>query len=569
MECYAAALKTKQLGETLAIETPEGLIEKEPTQRVEPIEDLMEIDLDEEGIGKKHRLNEDPSFKPIRQKRRVFTPERNRAISQEVEKLLKADFIREVQCPHWLSNVVLVKKTNGKWRLCVDFTNLNKACPNDSFLLLRIDMLVEGTTGHELLSFIDAYSGYNQIPMYAPDSEKTSFITDKGLYCYKVMPFGLKNAGVTYQRLVNTMFKQQVGRNIKVYMDDMLVKSLKAKDHFVDLHESFDVLRAYKMQLNPNKKCLWGILGKIYGVYEERYPAIEKLAFALVVAARKLRPYFQAQTMIVLTDQPLRQILYKPETSGRLMKWSVEFELSFPQKEDEVITSEMNHETQLGDTWSLYVDGSSTARACGAGLVLISPEGENLKYALRFGFKATNNEAEYEALIAGLKLAKAFRVQHLKVFTDSQLVTGIENENTDALARLATTVELKNTKAIPLEYLEKPSILEEYEEINQLEPGLEWANSIIKYIMYGELPQDLVEAQKVRIRAPRYTFMNGVLYKRGFFLPFLRYVSTEEAHYTMKEIHEGVCGNYAGGRSLANKAIRQGYYWLTMQKDAL
>jgi hypothetical protein len=105
-----------------------------------------------------------------------------------------------------LANVVLVKKTTGKWRMCVDFTDLNKAFPKDSFLLPRIDLLVDSTSGHELLTFMDAFSGYNQIHMNEIDQEKTSFITDRGLYCYKMMSFGLKNAGATYQRLVNKMF---------------------------------------------------------------------------------------------------------------------------------------------------------------------------------------------------------------------------------------------------------------------------------------------------------------------------------------------------------------------------
>ena len=101
----------------------------------------------------------------------------------------------------------MVKKANGKWRICVDFTNLNKACPKDSYPLPRIDQLVNSTTRHQLLSFIDAFSGYNPIKMDEANLEKTSFITSQGLFCYKVMPFGLKNVGATYQRLVNHMFR--------------------------------------------------------------------------------------------------------------------------------------------------------------------------------------------------------------------------------------------------------------------------------------------------------------------------------------------------------------------------
>lgn len=126
-------------------------------------------------------------------------PKRYDALKIEVDNLLLNGSIREVLYPRWVANPVLVKKPNGKWRTCVDFTDLNKACPKDNFPLPRIDQLVDATFEHELLSFMDAYSGYNQISMYVSDEEHTSFVTDQGLYCYKVMPFGLKNARATYQ----------------------------------------------------------------------------------------------------------------------------------------------------------------------------------------------------------------------------------------------------------------------------------------------------------------------------------------------------------------------------------
>ena len=124
-----------------------------------------------------HRLNVLPSFSPIRQKKRVFAQERDKAIAEEVRKLLEADFIQEVYYPDWLANVVMVKKANGKWRMCVDFTNLNKACPKDNYPLPRIDTLVDSTARHQLLSFMDAFSSYNQIKMEEADQEKTVFVT--------------------------------------------------------------------------------------------------------------------------------------------------------------------------------------------------------------------------------------------------------------------------------------------------------------------------------------------------------------------------------------------------------
>ena len=186
-----------------------------------------------------HKLNISPSFKPIKQKRRSCTPKRQKAINEEVNKILQAKAIREVEYPNWLANVVLVTKVNGKWRLCIDFIDVNRACPKDSFPLPQIDLIVDATTGHELLSFINAFSGYNHIKMDPSDQEKTSFVTGQGTYCYQVMPFGLKNSGATYQRLVNKMFQKEIGASMEVYINDMLVKLVKAELHVAHLAESF------------------------------------------------------------------------------------------------------------------------------------------------------------------------------------------------------------------------------------------------------------------------------------------------------------------------------------------
>ena len=141
----------------------------------------------------------------------------------------------------------------------VDFIDLNKACPEDSYPHPRVDILVDSTVQNQLLSFMDAFSGYNQIKMDEANQEKTSFVTSQGLFCYKVMPFGLKNTGTTYQRLMNKMFSHQIGRNVQVYVNNMVVKSQRQDDHLDDLRETFDTLRSYNMKLNPSK-CAFGVM---------------------------------------------------------------------------------------------------------------------------------------------------------------------------------------------------------------------------------------------------------------------------------------------------------------------
>ncbi|XP_065039398.1 uncharacterized protein LOC135673926 [Musa acuminata AAA Group] len=416
-----------------------------------------------------HHLNILPDARPVKQKPRCQAPDRQRAIQEEVDRLLAAGFIEEAKYPRWLSNVVLVKKHNGSWRMCVDYTSLNTACPKDCYPLPKIDQLVDATAGHARLSFMDAYSGYNQIRMAPEDREHTAFLTGQGVYFYKVMSFGLKNAGATYQSTVNKMFAHQIGRNMKVYVDDMIVKSREAGTHLADLAEAFATLRKFGMRLNPTK-CAFGVTswkflslprlasvspGERLGLYlaasphtvssvlvkessdqqlpiyyvshvlsgpEERYSPIEKLALALVLSVRKLCPYFQAHPVEVVTDQPLRQavelgehdIRYLPRTAIKAQAVA-DFIAELTRMED------INLE-QAPEAWTLHVDGSANSKGVGAGLVLLAPDGRSFERSLRFGFKATNNEAEYEALLAGLRLALEMQVAAIHVHTDSQLV---------------------------------------------------------------------------------------------------------------------------------------------------
>ncbi|XP_073022575.1 uncharacterized protein [Primulina eburnea] len=677
-----------------------------------------------------HHLNVNPQMKPIKQKKRSFGPEKNKHIAEEVEKLIRANYIRPVSYPEWLANVVLVPKNGGKWRLCIDFTDLNKACPKDLFPLPRIDLLVDSTAGCELLSFLDAHQGYNQIRLAPEDQEKASFITDRGIYCYEVMPFGLKNAGATYQRLVNKMFANMIGRNMEVYIDDMLVKSVQAVKHVDDLEECFGVLRKYQMKLNP-EKCSFGVRGgkflgfmvsqrgieanpekikailsmspprSVKGVqelmgrmtalnrfisraadkglpffrilrqgkgfkwseecqqaFEElkkylttpplltkpqswdtlllylatssdaisavlvvnvgrehrpvyyvsrtlqgaelRYTNIEKLALALVTATRKLRPYLLCHRVVVLTNHPLKQVLSGLEASGRMVKWAVElseFGIEFQPRPaikaqvlaDFLVEMTTNEAECSIPTWVVYVDGSSTVHGSGAGVVLESPQGDIFQYSIKLLFSASNNEAEYEALVAGIKLALSVkgtyeakeekmteyvtRVNELLALVESydiKQVPRAKNEVADRLAKLASSWTNIDSRKITFLAISK----EEAEEItcNILclegqEPS--WKDEILAYLKHNDLPQDPAVARKLRVRAARFTIIDGELYKRGYSQPFLKCLTPSKADYVLREIHEGICGNHLGGKALAGKTLRQGYFWPTMKKDAL
>jgi hypothetical protein len=186
-----------------------------------------------------HSLNVDPSFRPRKQRLRKMSEDKAEGDRNEVKRLPSVGVIREVTYPEWLANTVMLKKDNGKWRMCIDFTDLNKACPKDEFPLPRIDSLVDAAASSELMSLLDCYSGYHQIWMKKEDEPKTSFITPSGTYCYLRMPEGLKNAGGSFSRITAKVLHSQIGRNVLTYVDDIIVKSMKQENHIADLQGTF------------------------------------------------------------------------------------------------------------------------------------------------------------------------------------------------------------------------------------------------------------------------------------------------------------------------------------------
>jgi hypothetical protein len=212
-----------------------------------------------------HSLNVDPAIRPRKQKLRKMSNDKAEGARNEVKRLLSAGIIREVTYPEWLANTVMVKKANGKWRMCIDFTYLNKACPKDEFPLPRIDSLVDAAATSELMSLLDCYLGYHQIWMKKKDEPKTSFITPSGTYCYHRMPEGLKNARGSFSRMTSKVLSSQIRRNVLTYVDDIIVKSTKQENHIVDLQETFANFRKAGLKLNP-EKCVFGVKkGKFLG----------------------------------------------------------------------------------------------------------------------------------------------------------------------------------------------------------------------------------------------------------------------------------------------------------------
>nr|GEZ71079.1 reverse transcriptase domain-containing protein [Tanacetum cinerariifolium] len=477
-----------------------------------------------------HRLNIREGYSPVRQKKRGQAPERAKAIQAEVQKLVEAGITREVYYHNWLSNPVMVKKHDGSWRMCVDFTDLNKACTQDCYPLSEIDW-----------NLAEAYE------------EKKTFHTGHGVYCYTKMPFGFKNAGATYQRLMDKAFDGQVGRNIEVYVDDLVVKSHTEAEMVRDIEETFRTLRKGAAQ-TP----IYFISRALQGP-KLIYSPMEKLVLSLIFAAKRLQRYIQAHPIVVITDQPIKQVMSRPDVAGQLQKWSimlgehnityrlrtsvkgqilVDFLIEMPGDASQAGPTAVTQEEQ----WTLFTDGSSCVDGSGTGLILTNLEGVEFTYALRFQFAASNNEAEYEAMVAGLRIATQIGVKNVQVNVDSKLV-------------LVKVLENKSIRG-----MEVTAVIEE--------EGPTWMTQLVDYLKEGILLGDEKEARKLRLKSRQYELMKGVLYRRSFLTPWLRCVRPLQADYVMREIHEGSCSMYAGPRSVVAKAIRLGYYWPTMHKDA-
>jgi hypothetical protein len=211
----------------------------------------------------------------------------------EIHRLEDTGFIKEIKTKAtWVANPVLVPKKNTEvLHMCVDFTCLNKHCPKDHFPLPRIDQIIDSTAGCERLSFLDAYSGYNQIRLKEEDEVNTAFITPYGVFCYKTMPFSLKNAGATYQRMMQKCLATQIGKNVQVYIDDVVITSKKGSTLIEDLKETFDNLDKFCLKLNPTK-CSFGV------------PAGELLGF--LVSARGIEANPEKIQAIVTMRKPTK-----------------------------------------------------------------------------------------------------------------------------------------------------------------------------------------------------------------------------------------------------------------------
>uniref|UniRef100_A0A2N9ED79 Uncharacterized protein n=1 Tax=Fagus sylvatica TaxID=28930 RepID=A0A2N9ED79_FAGSY len=710
-ECYLASLESGGQNQTMTIE--------EQKIAVKPSGELDTVELEDGRPERTTKIgaNLPPKMKEslvLKQKRRVFAPERNNAIMEEVDKLLAANFIREVFYPDWLANVVMVKKSTGKWRMCVDFTDLNRACPKDSFPGSQIDQLVLlniaplwGLPPQGLVSINCCppplahtkrvpHRGRAQGPEPCGSHEdkalrgqapKRTILSSTPGYqsqgCYKKRVWVLKEGPglapvriplTTYCPLwqrklpqgsepgmlpkdsfplprIDQLVDSTAGHKLLTFMDAFSerrshisttdeqdvprpnrpeCRSLRRRyagevqeedGHLDDLRETFETLRKYQMKLNPSK-CAFGVysgkfLGfmvsqrgieanpdKIKAILEMQPPKttkeVQRLTGRVAALNRfmsrstdKCLPFFKTlKKAFVWTDECQQafegtQEMNKPDAAGRLIQWSIElseFDIDYRPRtaikaqfladfiaEFTLKDDEPTEDVEQTSKWTVNIDDSSTKDAGRVGIVLKSPEGDTLKQAVQLQYPTTNNEAEYETLLVGLKMAKTLEATEIDVLSDSQLVVGQVNGDYEAKegrmqqylhlvqhqisqfreVRLSRIPREQNTEADQLAKSASSSTVDDKikivrqsslqaTEINPVHTEVSWMTPIVSYLLGGNATRQPTRSQTTK----------------------------DEASYVMREIHEGICGDHSGARALQRKIVRAGYYWPSMQADA-
>ncbi|KAG8471705.1 hypothetical protein CXB51_036174 [Gossypium anomalum] len=466
--------------------------------------------------------------------------------------------------PDIAANIVPIPKKDGKVRMCVDYRDLNKASPKDNFPLPHINTLVDNTAGYSLFSFMDGFSGYNQIKMHPEDMDKTTFITLWGTFCYKVMPFGLKNAGATYQRAMVNLFHDMMHKDIEVYVDDMIAKSHTENEHIELLRRLFLRLRKFQLKLNPAKairefpppraqKEVRGFLGRLN--YIARF--ISQLTEKCNPIFRLLRKHNQEFDIVYISQKDIKRSAVADFLASRALEDYEPLNFDFPN--EELMCIAMTEDSP----WRLNFDGASNAVGNGIGAVLVSLKGDHYPFTCKLDFDCTNNMAEYEACIMGLQAAIERGIKTLEVYGDSALV----------IYQLRGEWETRDSKLINYRKVFL-GLLEKFDDItfnyllrdeNQMADALATLASMIKANKEEEATEN--DKRALRRLACDYVMDGDILYKKRKDQVLLRCVDAVEAKLILEEVHEGVCGTHANGFTMARQIMRFGYYWATMEGD--
>ncbi|CAL8167777.1 unnamed protein product [Prunus armeniaca] len=347
-----------------------------------------------------HKLPIKEGYLPVKQARRRMSMDTELKVKEEISRLLKAGFIRPAIYADWLANIVLVlKRKTGAVRICVDYRNLNEASPKDEYPMPMADMLVDGAAHNQMLSFMDGNAGYNQIIVAEGDIHKTTFMCPGhiGAFEYTVMPFGLRNAGATYQRAMNSVFHDMIGHSLEVYIDDVVIKSPEEENHISNLRRAFLRMRQHKLKMNP-KKCVFGVqLGNFLGfLVHQRGIEIDK---------NKAKRFISNSTGKI---QPFSSLLRLKQE--QTFKWEEQHQQAFQEIKHYLSNPPVLSPPKRGRPLKLYVSASEVS----IGSLLVQDNKDGKEQAVYYLSRTlTEVEIKYSA-IERLCLALYFTAVKLK-----------------------------------------------------------------------------------------------------------------------------------------------------------
>ncbi|XP_072060327.1 uncharacterized protein [Arachis hypogaea] len=450
-----------------------------------------------------HRLALKLNARPMKQTPRHFAPKINVKIKEEIECLIKAKSIRTASYVEWVLNIVPVMKKNGKLRVCIDFRDLNNASLKDEYFMPIADMLINSAAENEILSFMDGYSGYNQIFITEDDVAKTAFRCPGALGTYEwvVMPSGLKNAGATYQRAMNAIFHEFIGTFMEVYIDDVMVKSIScymvAKS--VKFIAQTDLVK-YKLSF----PMLRGRLGK---------------------------------WMLALTEFDLQYVPTKAVKGQVIADFLMGNLKGLNDQRANIVDVEINY-------WKLYFDGSKHKDGAGVRILIISPEGIPSEFWFELKYPCFNNVAEYEALILGLEIL----IDKGALEVSLMHIPRIHNEIANELAQIASRYRVGPETLKKLSGIHQILVPANEREVLCMDKweDSDWRKPIALYLK----DPNIVVDRKIKLQSMNFVLLADDLYKKGIDESLLRCLSRDDQNIAIGEVHNGICGAHQARKKM-------------------
>jgi hypothetical protein len=552
-----------------------------------------------------HRIDTWPDITPVRQKQRPLHPAKASAIKAEVDKLRTAGFIYPIAYTSWVSNPVPVDKKQGTIRVCTDFRDLNNACPKDNFPTPFIDQIIDDCAGHEALSFMDGFSGYNQIQIHPADQYKTAFITPWGTFAYRVMPFGLKNAGATFQRAMTYIF-HDLAAIILAYLDDLTARSKKRTQHLDDLRIIFQRCRQYNIRLNPLKCVFCVTAGRLLGfIVSQSGITVDPLkvqAITEIPPPRNLRQLQSLQGKANFLRRFVPDYAVRAHGFLRLLRHDIPFhwddyaQQSFDDLKTALSNAPLISAPDYDRDYILYVSASAVSVAG----VLVQLGDDNREHVIYYVSKNLSGPPLKYKHEEKLALAVVLAVQKLRhyILLRTTKVVADSNPMQYLLSRRQVNGKFARWIVILQEYdlefstpkSKKALVLAELvtdlpsntpsapvntdfpdEHLFYIASDDPWYGDLLVYLRTQKFGQHLSRDDRRRIRhqAPRYLLIGDILYRRGVDTILRRCLTIDEADKVLNDCHSGACGGHLSGIATAQKIIRASYFWPTLFHDCI